>query len=283
MAEIDFSKPQAEEPNLVPALSISVDEVSISEYLALSDSLPLLVVFVAINEPESDQLVESLEEVVVNAAGKLLLLKVDPAISPKLAQAFDLKSIPAVYGLLKGQPAPLFVGNQPKEQVQKVIERVLEVAKENALSGLVKVDARLSEPAPVLSENHQKAFDAIDQGEYQLALSHYERALLEKPNDTLAEAGIAQVKLLQRLEGRDIQSVLSTQAHDSEALELRADALIATGQTVEGFETLLGVFADATKEDRETIRLKLVELFLVVGTDSDEVKEARKKLSLLLF
>ena len=283
MANIDFSKPQAQEPQPVPALSIKVNEDSISDYLALSDSLPLLVLFEAAQDQSSLQLAETLEQAVKNYQGRLLLLRVDSTESPKLGQAFDLKSLPSVFGLLRGQPAPLFVGNQPKEQIDKVLQKVLEVAEENKLTGLVRADPKLAQPEQVLSENHKKAFEAIDLAEYDQALAHYEKALLENPNDSLAEAGIAQVKLLKRLKDQDLKALVEATPVESELLQLKADALVATGAAGSGFQILLDVFASADKPTREVLRLKMVELFLVVGNDNPEVIQARRNLSLLLF
>jgi putative thioredoxin len=127
------------------------------------------------------------------------------------------------------------------------------------------------------------AYDAIDTANYQLALELYEKALLENPSDFLAEAGLAQVKLLLRLEGKDLAALASTQDQSDEAISLKADALIATGMAEAGFQLLLGLFEKTPKDARESIRLRMVEMFLVVGNDQPEVIAARKSLSLLLF
>jgi putative thioredoxin len=127
------------------------------------------------------------------------------------------------------------------------------------------------------------AYDAIDKGDYQQALALYEKAMLENPSDSLAEAGLAQVKLLIRLVGQDLQALASSDASTDEEIILKADALIATGMAEAGFKLLLGVFEKMAKDLREPLRLRLVELFLVVGNDRPEVIEARKSLSLLLF
>jgi putative thioredoxin len=127
------------------------------------------------------------------------------------------------------------------------------------------------------------AYDAIDKGDYQQALALYEKAMLENPSDSIAEAGLAQVKLLIRLVGQDLQALASSDASTDEEIILKADALIATGMAEAGFKLLLGVFEKMAKDLREPLRLRLVELFLVVGNDRPEVIEARKSLSLLLF
>jgi putative thioredoxin len=273
---LEFGKGQEPEHFNVPALTIEVDEESIRDYLALSDQLPLLVLFVG-SDPASNALKQSIEALTNNLAGELLTLVIDGEKYQSLANAFEVTQLPTVYGLLKGQPAPLFAGNQPAEQIQLVIDRVIEVAKENGLTGKVSVKEQPQEPE--LTEVQRLAFDLIEKQDYQGAKAMYERALLENPADSLSEEGLAQVKLLIRLEGKDLASATN---QNTSPLE-RADALIATGQAQLGFQVLLELFEKSDKEDREELRLRLVELFLVVGAVEPSVVEARRKLSLLLF
>ncbi len=275
---IEFGKSTDKVQN-VQALVIQVDANSIRGYLAISDSLPVLVLFVQENDPASQSILSTVKLLTEKTAGKILTLVVDAVKSPELAQAFDLKQIPSLLGMLKGQPAPLFVGDQPAEQVQQIIERVLQVGKENGLTGTVKV----AEPEPELSPTHQQAFAAIEENNYPLARSLYEKALVENPNDQLAEAGLAQIKLLIRLEGKDLPSLVSSLGQDTDAVLARVDALVATGAASAGFEQLLVLFESTAKDQREPIRLRFVELFLVVGNEDPAVIKARKNLSLLLF
>ena len=275
---IEFGKSTDKVQN-VPALVIQVDVNSIRDYLAFSDSLPVLVLFVQENDPASQSILSTVKMLAEKAAGKILTLVVDAVRSPELAQAFDLKQIPTLLGMLKGQPAPLFAGDQPAEQVQQIIDRVIEVGKENGLTGTVKV----AEPEPELSITHQQAFAAIEENKYPLARSLYEKALVENPNDQLAEAGLAQIKLLIRLEGKDLPSLVSSVGQDTDAVLERVDALVATGAASAGFDQLLDLFEATAKDQREPIRLRFVELFLVVGNEDPAVIKARKNLSLLLF
>jgi len=281
---IEFgSKPNqpGEPPIAVPALVIKVDQNSIRDYLAYSDRLPLLIAITTDSDPASGSLLTSLQSLSQEFAGKILTLVIDAVASPELAQAFEAKEVPALYGMLGGQPAPLFVGNQPIEQIRQIIDRVLQVANENGLNASVLVSDQPTEPE--LSESHKAAFDAIDSGDYPQALAHYQRALAENPNDTLAEAGIAQVKLLMRLEGKQVAELITSTETDSESVLARVDALVATGSAAAGFDVLLQLFESTPKDQREPLRLRLVELFQVVGNESEDVMAARKKLSLLLF
>jgi putative thioredoxin len=279
---IEFGAPKANAENInVPALVMNVDTSSIRDYLPLSEKIPILLLFVQASDPASESLLKSVTALVQKTAGAMIALVVDAAASPELAQAFELNQIPSAYGLLKGQPAPLFVGNQPMEQIQLVITRVLEVAKENGLTG--KVVVKEPEKEPELSPTLTAAYAAVDSGDYQGAIALYEKALLENPNDSLAEAGLAQVKLLVRLEGKDLSTITASEPSSADSILEKADALIATGNPGSGFELLLSLFDKTAKDQREPIRLRLVEMFLVAGNDHPEVIAARKALSLMLF
>lgn len=279
---IEFGSPKANVETInVPALVMKVDTASIRDYLPLSEKIPILMLFIQASDPASESLEKSVTALVQKTAGAMIALVVDAAASPELAQAFELNQIPSAYGLLKGQPAPLFVGNQAMEQIQLVITKVLEVAKENGLTA--KAIVKEPEKEPELSPTLSAAYEAIDSGDYQAAQVLYEKALVENPNDALADAGLAQVKLLLRLEGKDLSAITSADAQSDDAILEKADALIATGNAGAGFALLLGLFDKTPKDQREPIRLRLVEMFLVAGNDNPDVVAARKALSLMLF
>lgn len=275
---IEFGK-STQKSHEVPALVIEVDSNSIRDYLAISDNLPVLVLIVQENDPTSQSILKTVKDLTEKSAGKILTLVVDAIKSPELAQAFELKQIPTLLGMLKGQPAPLFAGDQPAEQVQLIIDRVLAVGKENGLTGI----AQVAQPQPELSITHQQAFAAIEENNYPLAKSLYEKALVENPNDQLAEAGLAQINLLIRLQDKDLPTLISSSSDDTDSVLDRVDALVATGAAQQGFEQLLVLFEKTAKDQREPIRLRFVELFLIVGNEDPAVIQARKKLSLLLF
>lgn len=279
---IEFGRPKVDTEAInVPALVMKVDTASIRDYLPLSEKIPILMLFVQASDPASESLEKSVTALIQKTAGAMIALVVDATASPELAQAFELNQIPSAYGLLKGQPAPLFVGNQPMEQIQLVISKVLDVAKENGLSG--KAVVKEPEKEPELSPTLLAAYAAIDSGNYESAKGQFEKALLENPNDALAEAGLAQVKLLIRLEGKELSGIISAEVQSEASILEKADALIATGNAGAGFELLLGLFERTAKDQREPIRLRLVEMFLVAGNDNPDVVAARKALSLMLF
>ena len=62
-----------------------------------------------------------IEDVVAEFDGKVLLAKVDVDANPGIAQAFQVQSIPAVYGLVDGKVAGNFVGAQGADAVRTLV------------------------------------------------------------------------------------------------------------------------------------------------------------------
>jgi putative thioredoxin len=213
-----------------------------------------------------------------------LLLQIDLDANVNVAKAFKVASAPTVLALLRGQPVPLFEGDQPQENIQVVFDRVLEIAAENGMSGTITVAEPTGEPvAPSLPPRHQAAFDAIDQGDYLGAVSQYEEALKENPADALAQSGLAQAKLLVRTAGIDFEQVLGSAPTTSAEVLLKADACMAVGHAGQAFSTILTRFAVVYGDERELLRKHLLELFLICPPEQPELADARRQLAALLY
>jgi putative thioredoxin len=271
----------------VASLILEANEANLQNYLTASNSLPIVVEFYAAFSDDSKLLSEKLAAETVTRNGTILLVRVDVETQGSIASAFQVEGAPAVVALIKGQPVPLFVGDQPAEAIGKVFDRIIEVASENGITGRAAVGeggaGGSSEIAPNLSPRHQAAYDAIDRGDYAGAVLEYEAALNESPADNLAKAGLAQAKLLLRTASLDIDAVItSTPASVIESMR-KADVLVAIGHSDRGFNVLLDQFEVADKDEKDVLRKHLLELFDVAGGDAPEVAAARRRLTLLLY
>jgi putative thioredoxin len=268
----------------VPDLVAIGTETNLKSFVTISGSVPVLIDFFASDLEQSVTLSAKLEQLVRALTGKILLLRVDSQLSLNVAQAFGVTEVPAVLALIKGQPIPLFEGDQEQATIQTVLDRLLQVAAENGVTGSLEVSGEEFEStSPALPPKHQAAFDAIDAGNYEEAISHYEAALKENPADSMAIAGLAQAKLLLRTNGIDFEAVLSKVPTDFESCVLKADACVAVGHAGEGYQTILTRFATAEKDEREKLRKHLLELFAVSPPDAPELATARRALAALLY
>lgn len=271
-------------PLKVPDLMALGTEANIKNFVTISQAVPVLIDFFAADLEESTALSAKLETAVRSFAGKIFLLRVDTQNSLTVAQAFGVKEVPSVVAMIKGQPIPLFEGDQPADAIQTVLERLLQVASENGVAGSLEVSAEFENPQePELPAKHKQAFDAIDAGDYAGAVAAYEAAINENPADAIAIAGLAQAKLLLRTKDIDFESVLASVPHDLDSTLIKADACVAVGHAGQGYQTILTRFATAQKEEREKLRKHLLELFEVSPPDAPELAQTRRALAALLY
>ncbi|MDR6198235.1 putative thioredoxin [Microbacterium sp. SORGH_AS428] len=266
-----------------------VTDATFGQILELSRTVPVVVDLWAEWCGPCKQLSPILEKVVGELAGRLVLAKVDVDANPQIAQGFRAQSIPLVVALVGGQPVPLFTGAVPEEQVREVFSQLLQLAAQNGVTGTVDAgtegvaDAPEDPPLPPL---HAEAFAAIEEGDYARAASAYERALAENPRDADAHAGLGQVRLLQRVQGADLQQARAAAAAaptDVDAQLLVADLDISGGHVDDAFGRLLDLFAALPADDRAPVRARLLELFGLVGDADPRVIRARGRLASLLF
>lgn len=268
----------------VPDLVALGNEANIKNFVTISQAVPVLIDFFADDLEQSVTLSSKLESGIRALAGKIFLLRVNSQTELTVAQAFGVKEVPSVVAMIKGQPIPLFEGDQTQETINTVLERLLQVAAENGVSGLLETSDEYSEPVePELPPMHKQAYEAINAGDYLAAVNAYEMALKENPADAIAKAGLAQAKLLVRTQEIDFEKVLASSPIDFDETVLKADACVAVGHAEQGYQTILTRFAIADKDEREKLRKHLLELFEVSPPDAPELAQARRALAALLY
>jgi putative thioredoxin len=289
-APADGSAPTAAGGAPAPSLVFDVTDASFGQVLELSRSVPVVVDLWADWCGPCKQLSPILEKVVAELAGKVVLAKVDVDANPQLAQGFRAQSIPMVVALVAGQPVPLFTGAVPEQQVREVFAQLLQLAAQHGVTGTVPVDGAeagseepVEQPLPPL---HAEAFAAIEEGDYPRAIAAYEQALAENPRDADARAGLGQVRLLDRVQGVDLQAARAAAAAaptDIEAQFTVADLDIAGGHVEDAFARLLDLFGALPSDERAPVRERLLELFGLIGDEDPRVIRARSRLASLLF
>jgi putative thioredoxin len=276
---------------------VDVTDATFGQIMELSRTVPIVVDLWAEWCGPCKQLSPILEKIVTELGGRVVLAKVDVDANPQLAQSFRAQSIPMVVALIAGQPVPMFTGAVPEEQVRQVFDQLLQVAAQNGVTGSVPGAAAeegdsaegdegeepQEAPLPPL---HAEAFAAIEAGDFATAIKAYEKALAENPRDEDARAGLGQVRLLDRVQGLDLQEARATAADaplDVSAQLTVADLDISGGHVDDAFGRLLELFAVLPSDERAPVRERLVELFGLIGTDDPRVIAARNRLSSLLF
>lgn len=277
---------------VVPAFVLEGTDQNFAQFLELSNRIPLIVDLWAQWCTPCKELSPILEKVVADLNGRLLLVTVDVDSNPQLAQAFQAQSIPTVAAILGGRPLSLFVGALPEAQVREVFEQLLVLAAQNGVTGTAILadgspEEETAEPeeAP-LPPHHAAAYAAIERGDFQAAMAEYRTAIAQDPRDALAVAGLAQVSLLARLDGKEADQVRAAAAQtplDVAAQLDVADLDLAGGHVEDAFGRLLDLFPRLDAEGKTAVRTRLVELFEVVGVEDPRVVAARRSLTMLLY
>jgi putative thioredoxin len=256
--------------------SASATDATFTDTLELSKTVPVIVEFYGQGiEPV-------LAPLVATYAGRLAHVVVDGAANPQLRAAFQVEQVPTVAAVIGGRPVQLYVGDYPEAEVRQIFDQVLTLAAEQGVTGALPEGAAAPAEEP-LPPHHQEAFDAITAGDYATAIQEYKIAIAQNPRDALAVAGLAQVSLLQRLDGTTPDEIRTAAASGSLESQLAlADLDLSFGDAGAAFDLLLGLFPSLDAADKTAVRTRLLDYFEILG-DDPLVPPARRRLTTLLF
>ncbi|WP_189854373.1 tetratricopeptide repeat protein [Streptomyces poonensis] len=277
-------------------LVIDVDEAAFErDVLQRSTEVPVVIDFWAEWCQPCKQLSPVLERLAVEYNGRFVLAKIDVDANQMLMQQFGVQGIPAVFAVVAGQALPLFQGAAPETQIRGTLDQLIQVAEQRfGLTGLtVDPDAQPGEapvapqvPAGPYDALLEAAVQALDAGDMGGAIQAYRNVLSEDPGNTEAQLGLAQAELLQRVQSADPQQVRKAAAEnptDVEAQIAAADLDLVGGHVEDAFGRLIETVQRTAGDDRDTVRLRLLKLFEVVGAEDPRVAAARRALARALF
>ena len=233
-----------------------------------------------------------LEKLAEEYDGKFLLAKADTEVCQRAAMQFNVQSIPAVFSAVDGQVDDYFVGVLPEGQLHLWLGRMIERSEMAA--------ARRDE------SGNPAAAEAV-----------YRRVVAEKPNDIDATLGLARALLAQskREEAQELIATLEKRGYlEPEAQRIKAqldlggergdlaglekaaanrDDLPAQLRLAQGFAgaerfpEALDLCLTLVERDRpgvgEQARQLMIDIFRVLGPDSDVARDYRRKLTTLLY
>lgn len=263
-----------------------------AEVIDRSHQLPVVVDFWASWCAPCRMLGPILESLAEEYAGKFLLAKADTEKAQQAAAHFGVQSIPAVFSVIDGQPDDYFVGLLPESQIRLWLDRMLQrgdLARARRLEG--------SDPPA--------------------AMAIYRQALEENPNQVEASMGLARALAAnsQHQEARDLIAALEKRgflepegqrikaqlelaqsqgdlgklaaaAADANALPAQlqyAQALAGAGRYNEALDLCLSLVERDRSGVGEQARQTMVDIFRVLGADSDLARDYRRKLTMLLY
>ncbi|MCX5439695.1 MULTISPECIES: tetratricopeptide repeat protein [unclassified Streptomyces] len=276
------------------SLVIDVDETGFErDVLQRSAEVPVVIDFWAEWCEPCKQLSPLLESLAAEYNGRFVLAKIDVDANQMLMQQFGVQGIPAVFAVVAGQALPLFQGAAPAEQIRETLDQLIQVAEERfGLTGIT-VDPDAEGSAPVVEAPAgphdallEAAVQALDAGDLAGAVQAYKNVLNDDPANTEAKLGLAQAELLLRVQDLDPQKVRQDAADrpsDVAAQIAAADLDLVGGHVADAFGRLVDTVKVTAGEDRDAARVRLLELFEVVGSDDPRVVTGRTALARVLF
>jgi len=196
-----------------------------------------------------------LEKVVGETDGKVVLAKVDVDANPRVAQAFQVQGIPAVFAMDKAQIVSSFVGAQPEGNVRAFVSELLPSEEEDEVGRLVAAGDEAS----------------------------LRQALELEPGSEAAVVALAEL-LVGRGDPDATREALALLERIPESAETRRVAALARVGTQQDSDVgaELEDLLDRVKDDEEA-RQRYVDLLEVLGPDDPRTAGYRKQLTSRLF
>jgi putative thioredoxin len=199
------------------------------------------------------QLGPIIEKVVDESGGRAVLAKVDVDANPRVAQSFQVQSIPAVYAVRDRKVVDGFIGALPEAQVRAFVDAVAPAASE----------------ADILAARGDEA-----------SL----RAALELQHDhPVAVAALAEL-LVERGDGDEALELLARIPVTADTRRIAALARVGAGaeEGDDEIERELQELLDRVKSD-DAARQRFVDLLEVLGPEDPRTARYRKQLTARLF
>lgn len=264
-----------------------------------SAELPVIVDFWGPSCQPCRQLGPLIEQLVNEAAGAVILAKVNVEQEQQLAQMLGVQSIPLVVAFHEGQVVDQFVGLVPEEELREFVGRLVP----SRASLLIKEALELEESDQVTAE--AKLREALELEPSDATKIHLARVLMAQGRNEDASAIITDLEVRGFLEpdaerikaeldiranaqeSGGVQEARAAAAANPEDLSLQVslgDALAADGNHRDACDVLLAVVSrDRSGEAGTAAKDQMVKLFEVLGSGNAIVTEFRRKLATALY
>jgi putative thioredoxin len=268
--------------------AVDVTEASFqTEVLDRSFQVPVLLSAWSARSPASGQLNDTLAQIVTERAGALVRAKVEVDANMSIAQALQLRGVPAVFAVIAGQLVPGFEGALPEAQLREFVAAVLQAGSEAGLTAAAPpsdADAGhdLAPPAPD-DPRFDAAEAALADGDFALAAERFQAILDAEPGNADAAAALRQVRLLDRVTRLDPATAAEAAPDDVTGQLAAADVELAGDDADAALRRLLELLVRVTGEQRDAVRERLIEYFDLLGPDDPRVPPARRQMARALF
>nr|WP_242516939.1 tetratricopeptide repeat protein [Corynebacterium mendelii] len=270
---------------VAPTVVVTRDNIE-QEVITRSTQVPVVVQVGTGRSPGSENMRAAFSDLAAKGKLKWVFAYIDADTTPELAQMLGVQGLPTVLALAGGQPLTSFEGEQPAEQLPGWIDAIvracegkLEGLPESAADGAADND-QPSDPRFVAAEQ------ALDEGRFDDAIGIYDDVLAQEPANRDARKARDAARFSKRLAtagGGDAVAAADADPTDVDKALAAADAEIAAGHAEAAFTRLLDVMVTSAGEDKNTLRIRLVELFDLFEATDPRVIAARSRMASALY
>jgi len=233
------------------------------------------------------QLSPVLEKLAAEGGGSWVLAKVDVDANPRIAQLFQVQSIPMVIAIAGGQPVEAFQGAQPEPQLRQWINALLDGLRDR-LPGIAAAEQNAAGPAAEEEQDDPRftaAEEALEAGDFTAAEQAYQRILAEEPDNEQAKAALSQVRFTARAEQADPAAIERADGapDDVDAQLAAAEAELAQLKVEDAFARLVATVKRTSGDERNRVREHLIGMFDLFPEGDARVVKARGNLASALF
>ncbi len=193
-----------------------------------------------------------LEQVTASTDGQVVLAKVNVDENPAISQAFEVKSIPAVYALFGGKVVDGFVGAYPEHVIEEFVRSLVPSHEEQQLAELIAAGDEAS----------------------------LRQALVLAPGEEDVIVPLAQLLVDQG--HRDEALALLSRVPESDRTRPVAAAARVGEQPDDDYDAELTGLLDRVKDDDEA-RQRFVDILELMGPHDERTAQYRRKLTARLF
>ncbi|MDG1418872.1 MAG: thioredoxin [Maricaulis sp.] len=252
------------------------------------------------------QLGPVIEHAVLEAGGKVRLVKINIDENPGVAQQLRVKSIPAVFAFKNGQPVDGFSGALPESQIRDFINRVsgdgpseaeiaaicvraMESLNGGDLAGAAQDFAavvQMDPGNPIAMSGMARVF--LQNGDHDRARELLGQIPADRADDPAVDGAKSALELASGVKADDnetaaLRARVSADASDLEGRYDLAEALLSSGDLAGASDQLIAITALDREWNDQAARTLLLKVFEAAGPTSEVTKNGRRRLSSILF